>query len=200
MAHVPNSGRMRELLCPGARVLLAGRSGPRKTAFDLLMAYDGDRLVSIDSRLPPLLLEEALLAGRLPELGLVRGVRREVVSGESRLDLMLDGESGPVFVEAKSITLVRGGVAMFPDAPTTRGVRHLEELERLFERGYGAAAAFVIQRDDADTFTPYVEADPLFAATLAAVHSRVALLAYCCRVSPGEIVLGRRVPVVLPRT
>lgn len=197
LAHVPNSGRMRELLRPGARVYLAPRSGPRKTPFDLLMAAEGDRLVSVDSRLPPALLAEALAQGRLPELGPFRRVRREVDVGESRLDLLGEGAGGLCFIETKSVTLVRDGVALFPDAPTSRGVRHLEELRRIAEGGQQGVAVFVIQRDDAERFSPFEEADPSFAATLRAVAPAVRVLAYGCRVTRDEIQIDRPVAVVL---
>lgn len=197
LAHVPNSGRMRELLCPGARVLVAERTGPRKTPFDLLMAWHGSRLVSVDARLAPALLEEALVEGRLPELGGFDTLRREVRVGASRLDLLGCGPEGCCLIETKSATLVREGVALFPDAPTTRGTRHLEELRRAAESGHRAAAVFVVQRDDAERLSPFEEADPTFAAALRAVSPTVRLLAYGCRVSRGEIAITRRMPVEL---
>lgn len=197
LAHVPNSGRMRELLYPGALVLVAARPGPRKTPFDLLMVQHGPRLVSVDARLPIGLLEEALREGRLPELGQVESLRREVRVGDSRLDLRIDGPEGPGLIELKSVTLVREGVALFPDAPTTRGTRHLEELRRAADNGYRSTVAFVIQRDDPERFGPFEEADPLFASTLRSVSSCVRLFAYSCMVSRGEVTLHRQVPVDL---
>ncbi len=197
LAHVPNSGRMRELLCPGARVLLAARPGPRKTPFDLVMAEQGSRLVSVDARLPPGLLAEALGRGLLPELGGFERLRREVRVGDSRLDLLGEGPEGPCFIETKSVTLVQEGLALFPDAPTTRGTRHLEELWRAAQRGHRAAVVFVVQREDAERLSPFEEADPTFAATLCLVSPAVQLLAYSCHVERGEIAISRRIEVVL---
>lgn len=195
-AHLPNSGRMRELLVPGVEALVAARPGPRKTAYDLLMVRHGMRWVGVDSRLPARLLEEALAAG-LADLGPFDSIRREVPYGQSRLDLLGLGPGGPCLIETKSVNLVQDGVALFPDAPTARGTRHLEELRRAVEGGQRAAMVFVVQRDDALSLRPFEAADPLFASTLRAVAPAVKVLAYCCEVSRGEICISRSVPMEL---
>jgi len=197
VAHVPNSGRMGELLRRGATVLVARRGPGRATCCDLVMVQEGTRLVSLDARLPPGLVAEAMLEGRLPELGRFDRVRREVRVGQSRLDLAAEGDSGTIFVETKSVTLVRDGLALFPDAPTSRGARHLLELRRLAEDGHGAAVVFVVQRGDGERFRPNVEADSTFAALLREVAGAVLVLAYGCRVTRGEVAIDRRVPVEL---
>ncbi len=197
LAHLPNSGRMRELLYPGASVLLRPEAGLRKTAFDLVMVRHGPGLISVDARLPATMLVEALGDGRLRELGEFHTLRREVRFGTSRLDLLGHGPGGPCLIEAKSVTLVREGVALFPDAPTSRGARHLEALRQATEEGYRAAAVFVIQREDARAFSPFEEADPAFASALRAVSPAVLTFAYTCRVSPQEISILGSVPVVL---
>ena len=151
-AHLPNSGRLRELLVPGRRVLLVPAQAPgRLTSYDLLMVDLDGTLVSFDARLPSRLLYEALRANRLEEFAGYAEVRREVTYGQSRLDLVLEGgpEGGRCFIEAKSVTLVKDGVALFPDAPTQRGRRHLGELARARAEGHRAAVVFVVQRDDA---------------------------------------------------
>ena len=197
LAHLPNSGRMRELLWPGARLLVAPRPGPRKTRFDLLMVQKDDLLVSVDARIPPDLLAEALAAGDLPGLGPFERLRREVRVGASRLDLVGEGPEGACFIETKSVTLVRNGLALFPDAPTARGTRHLEELRGLAEQGHGAAVVFVVQREDAERLKPHEEADPLFAAALRKAAGTVRVLAYRCRVGGDEVEINRPVPVEL---
>ena len=217
MVHVANSGRMRELLWPGARCLLAPRTAAgRKTAFDLALVevasdravgeareeYAGsapDRiLVSADARLPPALLWEAFHEGRLPPFAGFDTARREVVYGDSRLDLLLSGPRGACFIEVKSVTLVEDGVGLFPDAPTERGRRHLGELVRAVEEGYRAAAVFVIQREDARACAPHDAADPAFGRALRdAVVAGVEAYAYVCRVTPREIRLAHAVPVLL---
>lgn len=196
---VPNSGRLGELLVPGARVILIPREGPgRLTAFDLSMVYHGKTLVSVDARLPSRLVEVAVEAGLLPELAGYRELRREVRWGKSRLDFQLEGPGGACLVEVKSVTLVRDGRACFPDAPTSRGTRHLEELAVARRKGCRAVVLFVVQRPDAGAFSPNDSTDPAFGRALReAVAAGVEAYAYTCRVTPRRVTLGRRIPVEL---
>lgn len=200
-AHVPNSGRLTELLSPGQPVLLREARGPhRVTHHDLLMVPLAHGLVSIDARLPNRLLSEAIAAGAVSEfagLGLERG---EVPVGGSRLDFLLTDElSGQrCLVEVKSVTLVQQGVARFPDAITERGRRHLRELRRAVGMGLRAAVVFVIQRGDARLFAPHYASDPRFGEQLGQVAAEgVEAYAYCCQVSREEVTLGSRIPVAL---
>ena len=188
-AHVANSGRLRELLYPGNRVLLAPAAAPhRKTDFDLALVEVDGVLVSIDARLPNRLLADAIEAGRLPELAGYLEVSREVQFRDSRLDLMLLGPRGRFYVEAKSVTLVEGPTALFPDAPTERGRRHMEALAGAVDEGHRAAVAFVIQRADALRMAPNDTADPLFGDALREASRRgVETYAYTCRVGRREI-------------
>ena len=151
LVHVPNSGRMRELFVPGATVYVSpGVTPGRKTAFDLrLVSIDGV-LVSCDSRLPPSLVAEAQSLGRLAEFDGYPVIEREMTFGESRLDLCFSGPRGRVYVETKSATLVCGGRALFPDAPTTRGTKHVRTLMKAVDEGHGAAVVFVVQRGRCD--------------------------------------------------
>ena len=195
-AHVPTSGRMTELLVPGREIWLSPQDRPgRKTPYDLVLVEHEGGLVSIDSRLP-----NGLMAERLGQVGWqgrpLRGLTREVALGASRIDMLLEDSAGVVWLEIKSVTLVVKGLALFPDAPTTRGTRHLEELIAVVGRGERAAAAFVAQRADARRFGPHVAADPAFATTLArAQQAGVTLHAYACDVSRQEIRIARRIPV-----
>ena len=138
LAHVPNSGRMRELFVPGATVYVspAVTSG-RKTAFDLCLVLIDGVLVSCDSRLPPSLVAEAQILGRLAEFAGYPVIERERTFGESRLDLCFSGPRGRVYVETKSATLVCGGRALFPDAPTMRGTKHVRTLMKAVDEGTG---------------------------------------------------------------
>lgn len=202
LAHVPNSGRMRELLVPGYRVLLApappSASASRKTAFDLALVDTGGALSSADARLPNKLVAEALAQGRLPQFRHYPVVRPEKVFGESRLDFLLEGPKGSCYVETKSVTLVEDGVGLFPDAPTLRGVKHLHSLMAARGEGHSAAVMFVIQRADADAFTPHDQADPLLGSTLReAVAAGVDVWAYRCQVDERSIALADAVPVRL---
>ncbi len=198
-AHLPNSGRLTELLTPGRPCWLAESDAPRrKTRFDLtLMVYAGT-LVSVDARLPNALLAEALAVGRLEPFRGYESVEREVRFGESRLDFRLSGPDGVCWVEVKSVTLVEGGLARFPDAPTARGVRHLGELVTAVRRGDRAAVVFVIQRADAQRFVPHDEADAAFGAALReAARAGVGVSAWRCKVSQQEITIAEPVPVEL---
>ncbi len=199
MVHVANSGRLEELLVPGYRMLLRPVSGDhRKCGYDLALVDVGSALVSADARLPNALLAEALAQDKVTEFQNYTSVRREVVFGESRLDLLLDGPDGSCYVEAKSVTLVVDGVAWFPDAPTTRGVKHLNHLAQAVGLGHRGAVVFVIQRADARALSPHDTADPEFGAALRrSVAAGVEAYAYRCRVTEGELTLADRVPVVL---
>ncbi|MCD6520072.1 MAG: DNA/RNA nuclease SfsA [Anaerolineae bacterium] len=197
-AHVPNSGRLRELFTPMAPLWLAPKSSPtRKTPYDLLLVQHGNVLVSVDARLPNALFEEALRLGRA-SLGPGRWeISREVRQGKSRLDFCLRRGKETCWVEVKSVTLVQGGTALFPDAPTLRGSRHLEELIHLLDSGERAAIVFVVQRPDALRFCPHAQADPLFARTLAqAAQAGVKVKAYICQVSTEEITITQEIPAL----
>ncbi len=199
-AHLPNSGRMAELLVPGAAAYLspAPPASVRKTAWDMTLVEYRDQLVSVDSRLPGALLREAIDAATLPEFDGFRLARQEVVFEDSRIDLLLSGEPGLCYLEAKSVNLVEGRTALFPDAPTERGRKHLASLARAARQGHRAAVAFVVQRSDAMELSPYRDADPLFCDALRdAVARGVEAYAYRCRVSRREIAIVEAVPVRL---
>ena len=200
-AHVPNSGRLSELLVPGRPVLLAEARAPhRVTDYDLSMVKLPHTLVSVDARLPNDLFQEAFENGALAQFAGLTLARREVRYGESRLDFVLkaEGRADPCFVEVKSVTLVQEGIARFPDAATVRGSRHLRELESACREGARAAVVFVIQREDARAFAPHDESDPLFVEGLREVAAAgVEVYAHTCRVTPRVIDLQAQVPVLL---
>ena len=128
----------------------------------------------------------------------IDAIAREVQCGASRLDFCLTGAAGRCWVEVKSVTLVREGVAMFPDAPTARGARHVRELTRAVADGDAAAVVFIVQRADAVRFRPYAEHDPdLAAALLAAQAAGVQVRAFSCQVSTTGVRLDRELPVSL---
>ncbi len=199
VVHVANSGRLRELFTPGRRVYLAPRRGEhRKTAYDLTLVEVDDTLVSCDARLPNPLTEEAVRNGTLAPLAGYPTIEREVTYGESRLDLRLSGPNGDCYVETKSITLVEDGTALFPDAPTTRGTKHVRSLVKALDEGHRAAVVFVVQREDATRFSPHETADEVFAAALRNAAERgVEVYAYGCRVDLTDISIARRLQVCL---
>jgi sugar fermentation stimulation protein A len=199
-AHLPNSGRLGELLVPGRRVLVVERSSPgRKTGYDLNLVEMDDHWVSVDARLPNDLVEEALRAQRMVPLASYPTLRREVTFGRSRFDFTLEAPHRPrCYVEVKSITLVIDGLGCFPDAVTARGKRHVEELAQAVEAGYRGAVLFVAQRDDAKGMRPHDESDPAFSQALRNAEKRgVEVYAYNCRVQPGQVEIYRSLPVYL---
>ncbi|HXG41827.1 MAG TPA: DNA/RNA nuclease SfsA [Dehalococcoidia bacterium] len=198
-AHLANSGRLQELMVPGVPVLLVPRHAPgRKTAYDLALVCVDGVWVSADARLPNALLREALAEGRLAAFAGCRVARSEVLYRGVRIDLLLECPCGPVLVEAKLVTLVEGGVGLFPDAPTERGRRHVEALAQAVAEGLRAAVVFVVQRVDAWAFSPHRRADPRFARALTtAAEAGVQVLAYRCRVDPGQISIDQPIAVRL---
>ncbi len=197
--HVPNTGRMRELLVPGSQVLIVPRPEEhRRTGFDLALVDLESTLASIDARLPNGLVEEALVQGCLVQFQEYPTIRREVTFGESRLDLLLKGSGGRCYLEAKSVTLVADGAALFPDAPTAREAKHVRSLAQAVAAGYRAAVMFVVQRDDAQAFAPHDMADPEFGMALReGMASGVEVFAYGCRVTEKSITLGPELPIRL---
>jgi sugar fermentation stimulation protein A len=197
-AHVPNSGRLRELFTPGQKVWLSPAGDPaRKTAFDLKLVEYAGTLVSVDARLPNHLLAESLADGAITGLDYPE-VKREVSYGDSRLDFRLSGPQGHCWLEAKSVTLVTDGLAKFPDAPTARGRRHVEELIKARNTGDRAVVVFIIQRSDALRFTPHRQADPLLALALErAAAAGVEIRAFTCAVSLQSIAITTEIPVTL---
>lgn len=179
--------------------MIAPAPGPnRKTAYDLALVRIGDIFVSADARLPNPLVQEAIEGGSLRDFTGYDTLRREVTLGHSRLDFLLTGTSGKCYLEVKSVTLVENGVALFPDAPTERGRKHLQSLIAARKDGNRAAVVFVVQRPDADSFSPYKEADRDFWRTLRrASRAGVEVHAYRCRVSRQEVEIDAPIPVEL---
>lgn len=200
-AHVKNTGRCRELLVPGATVYLQHEPSPnRKTAYTLSHVQKGGRIVQIDSQAPNRLVKEALEEGRLilPGLGRPTLIRPETFYGDSRFDLYLESGGQKAFVEVKGVTLEEDGWARFPDAPTERGIKHLQHLAKAAREGYLCYAVFVIQMENIRGFSPNDQTHPAFGrALIEAQQKGVIPLAFSCRVTLSEAVLADPVPVDL---
>lgn len=201
LLHLPNSGRMQELLVPGTPGLAAlDGGGARKTDGTLLLVHYNNRWVSVDARMPNRLFEACLAARALPAWARAVGWQREVRWGHGRIDFRVDmpAPEPPWLVEAKSCNLVEDGVALFPDAPTQRGARHLRDLAAAVAAGeHRAAVVWFVQRDDAQRLEPHRRADPEFARALAeAVAAGVEAHAYRCLVTEDEIRVLDAIPVV----
>jgi len=198
MCFIPNPGRMYELMVPGAKVYLLEKRGMhRKTRYDMVLVDYKGVLVSVDSRLPNTLVAEAVDAGRLDGFRGYKVERTEPVFHDSRLDLVLSDGERRVMVETKSCTLVEEGVALFPDAPTKRGARHMRTLVKALDGGR-AAAVFVIQRGDAHEFRPNDGTDPVFGEALRRAASMgVETYAYVSDVCLRGVEVRERVPLRL---
>lgn len=194
--HVKNTGRCKELLVPGAKVYLEkGKNPARKTAWDLIAVEKGDRLINMDSQLPNKVAEEWLAQGGF---GHFSQLFREQTWGASRLDFCLKDSHRIKYVEVKGVTLEEGGKVYFPDAPTARGTKHLEELTRIRQEGMEAAVLFVVQMNGVSSFSPNGATDPAFSDALRrAADAGVEIAAIDCLVRPDEVTPGQRVPVVL---
>jgi len=200
--HVKNTGRCRELLVPGCTVYLERSDNPaRKTAYDLVavekVGEDGAvRLINMDSQAPNQIFGEWAKGGHfIPGLTLLRP---ETTWGHSRFDFYWEAGEWKGFVEVKGCTLEEEGWTYFPDAPTERGVKHLEELLLAKEQGYETAVCFVIQMANVKGFSPNDRTHPAFGDALRkAADSGVEVLAYECQVIPGEVYITTKVPVKL---
>ena len=199
--HVKNTGRCRELLVPGAVVYLSESANlTRKTRFDLIAVEKktetGSRLINMDAQAPNRLFAEWAQAGRFRE-GLT-SLRPETAYGNSRFDFYWERSPERGFVVDKWVTLEEDGLALFPDAPTERGVKHLRELIACREAGYQAAVCFVLQMAGMRRFAPNDRTHPAFGAALReAARAGVEILALECAVTPEEVHITGAVPVDL---
>lgn len=197
VCHVKNTGRCRELLVPGATVWLEESPNPsRKTKFDLIAVEKGERLINMDAQAPNKVFGEWASAGGFrEELTLLRP---ETTYGSSRFDFYWESSKSRGFVEVKGVTLEEDGIVRFPDAPTLRGVKHLDELVKAREAGYEAAVCFVIQMEDVRWFAPNDETHPEFGQALRrATQAGVEILAMDCAVTPQSLTMGKSVPIRL---
>ena len=197
VAHVKNTGRCKELLIPGARVFLyKSDKTERKTLYDLIAVWKGERLVNIDSQVPNMVFKEYMQSGKC--IDGITLIKSEVKYSNSRFDLYVEAGERKIFIEVKGVTLEENGVAMFPDAPTERGVKHLNELVECVKNGYETWVVFVIQMKDVRYFTPNVKTHAVFGETLvAAERAGVKILAFDCEVTEDSLKIGKPVEVRL---
>lgn len=196
-AHSNNSGSMMGLLRPGSEALVSPASRPgRRLPFTLELLQWDRYWVGVNTLTPNRLLRLAWEARVMPETAACTAFRSEAVQGRSRLDGRFDGPEGPLWVEAKNVTLVEDDTAYFPDAATERGQKHLEELIGLSREGFRCACFYLVQRGDARCFAPADFIDPNFARLFwEAMDAGVECWAYRAEVSPAGIGLGTRLPV-----
>jgi sugar fermentation stimulation protein A len=200
-AHCPNSGSMLGCNLPGSPVLLSLSPNPnRKLAYTWeLLQVDGF-WVGLNTMLPNRLAEEAILNGVITELQGYEQLRREVPYGSerSRIDLLLEGEKGRCYVEVKNVTLVQEEMALFPDAVTIRGQKHLRELMEVVRNGDRGVILFTVQRGDGRAVAPADTIDHEYGRLLRqAIANGVEALAYRAEVKPEEIRLTGRLAIIL---
>lgn len=195
--HVKNTGRCKELLVPGAMVYLEGSNDPkRKTAWDMVAVKKGGRLINMDSQAPNRVFAEWVRERNF--LADVTLVRPETCYGDSRFDFYVEAGGKKHFIEVKGVTLEEDGIVRFPDAPTLRGVKHLEELIRAHEQGYESWVCFVVQMSDVKWFEPNDRTHPQFGQTLRrAQNAGVHVLAVDCEIAPDSMFIRSQIPVCL---
>jgi len=203
-AHVKNTGRLGELLREGEQIYLEDHSGnmkKRKLKYSLIAVKKGEQLVNIDSQAPNRVVKEGLMCGEivLPGMEKLSVVKGEYRYGESRLDFYVEDIKGKKgLVEVKGVTLEAGGTALFPDAPTERGVRHIGELIKASKEGYAVYVIFVIKMKNISNFRPNDKTHPEFGDALRAAYRKgVEILAYDCVVEADSLIVDEPVDVVL---
>jgi len=195
--HVKNTGRCAELLKTGAEVYLQDSKNPeRKTRYDLIGVKKGDRQVNMDSQVTNTVVREWIEEGNFIEG--VTLVKSEYTYGKSRFDLYVEAGERKILIEVKGVTLEEGGVVRFPDAPSERAVKHVEELSQAVKEGYEAYVFFVVQMKGVWYFTPNMDTHPAFGkALIEASRAGVHVMAYDCEVTPDSITICDPVPVIL---
>ena len=200
--HVKNTGRCKELLVPNCTVYLSGSDNPnRKTKYDLI-AVEKERkdkpplLINMDSQIVNYVAEEWLKESGF--FGKNAAIRREVTFGKSRFDFFIETENQKTFLEIKGVTLEKDGIALFPDAPTERGLKHINELIEAKRKGYSSYILFVIQMKEITEFSPNSETHIEFAKSLKKAEEKgVKIMAMDCDVSPDEIKISKEVKIHL---
>ena len=195
--HVKNTGRCKELLTENATVILEKSDNPlRKTQYDLVAVYKGDRLINMDSQAPNIVFGEYLKKNEL--IKNVTKIKPEHKFNNSRFDFYVEAENRKIFAEVKGVTLEEDNIVMFPDAPTERGLRHIQELIKACKQGYEAYCVFIVQMNNVKYFTPNVKTQPEFAqALITAQNQGVNIIAYDCIVTENSLEVNNQVKIIL---
>jgi sugar fermentation stimulation protein A len=198
--HCPNSGSMLGCLEIGARVYCSPSAKPgRRTAYTWEMIHVGEQWIGINTAIPNELIAQAARMQAHPIFHGATRVAREVsIGSHTRFDMVVESETGCLYVEVKNVTLVRSGEAHFPDAVTARGAKHLEQLMALIDAGHAAAMVYVVQRQDAQVFGPAEDIDANYTRLYREARAKgVVMVAVEARVSPQAICLVRELPLLL---
>lgn len=199
IVHVKNTGRCKEILKEGAKVFLEASKNPnRKTAYSLIGAYKGNMLINIDSQVPNTVIFDGIKEGKIDSFKEVEYLKKESTYGNSRFDIYFETKNNKGYIEIKGVTLEDKGIAMFPDALTTRGRKHLIEMTKAVAEGYEGYIIFLMQFKGTKYFTPNIKTDPEFAKALSfCSENNVKILAYDSVVKKDEIYISEEIKVVL---
>lgn len=197
ICHVKNTGRCKELLTDNATVLVQEfDNSNRKTKYDLISVYKGDRLINMDSQVPNKVFYEWVKDAGLFEN--ITWIKPEFKYGNSRFDFYIETLEKKIFVEVKGVTLEENGVVMFPDAPTLRGLKHVNELINSIDDGFEAYVVFIVQMKDVEYFTPNLNTHKAFGEALSLAERKgVKILALDCEVTETSIEARNSVEVRL---
>lgn len=197
-AHVPNTGSMKTCWEQGWKAYVSHSDNPkRKLKYTWELTDNGESLICINTALPNKIVKEALIAGTIPELKDYSTVQPEQKIFDSRIDFKLEEDGLPiVYVEVKNVTLKgEGKLALFPDAVSTRGQKHLKDLIKIKESGFRSVMFYLVNREDVDAFMPAKEIDPQYAELLKeAEKAGVEILVYQTKLSPQEISIKKKLP------
>lgn len=197
--HVKNTGRCKEILLKGTKVYLEKSNNPnRKTKYSIISAMKGDMLINIDSQVPNTVVYESIINNKINYFNNITLLKREVTYNNSRFDLYYETEEKKGFIEVKGVTLEDNGITMFPDAPTKRGRKHVEDMIKAVEEGYIGSIFFLVQIDNVNLFTPNKKMDKdFYNSLLKASKSGVKIICYNSNVTKNSISIGEEVKVVL---
>lgn len=198
--HVPNTGRCKELLVPDATLILEDcKDRPnRKTRYSVIGVYKGDTLINMDSQVPNAVVAKALLENNIPDIKNPSNIKREVTYKNSRFDIFFEEDGQKTFLEVKGVTLEEKGIAQFPDAPTTRGTKHVYEMIEALDEGYKGIIFFLIQMKGPRLFRLQWERDPEFSRAVKTANKKgIKVLAYDSIVTENSISIGKAIKVNL---
>lgn len=196
-AHCPNSGSMLGCKSPGSPVLLSISQSPkRKFYYTWELVWVDNTWIGINTMVPNRVVNEASRLRQIPELSNWTSIKTEVPYGQnSRIDLLLEQDNQLVFVEVKNVTMAEHGLALFPDAVTRRGTKHLNELVQQIRAGHRGVMFYLVQRSDTTLFKPADAIDPVYASTVrTACNNGLEILVYQADISIPEIRIGRKLP------
>jgi sugar fermentation stimulation protein A len=197
ICHVKNTGRCRELLIPNAKVILQKSDNPkRSTKYDLVAVYKNKKLINIDSNAPNKVFQEYLKSGKY--IKNITYIKPEKTYGKSRFDFYVEADNRKIFIEVKGVTLEENGVVLFPDAPTERGIKHVNELIKCLSDGYEAQIVFIVQMSGVNYFTPNIATHPEFGeALMKAEQAGVKIVAFECDVAENGLTITEPVKIKL---